>query len=140
MTGWEQRVAARTLDSLVPRRSPKRAEEWPRPSSMDWRAYHDQFLGALGFGERLGVRLLVLAFAFGPLLVVGRPRAVWSLDEAAADRYAQRWFESRWYPVRLAVTALKSWAFLLWAGDPGVQRRLGAHQIGQRSAAPSEST
>lgn len=88
-------------------------------------AFLDGYLRRVPFEAAFGLRAVVWAITWLPLLFVGAPLPVDMLSPEKRAAYVSRWSESRFYFMREGFYLLKAIALMGWAAQPGVRARLG---------------
>lgn len=88
-------------------------------------AFLDAYLRRVPFQAALGLRAMVWAVTWLPLLFVGVPLPADALSPATRARYLSRWTSSRSYFVREGFYLLKAIALMGWGAQPGVRARVG---------------
>jgi hypothetical protein len=85
----------------------------------------DAYLGRVPFQAAIGLRAVVWAITWLPLLFIGVPLPADALSVAARRRYVERWGSSRVYLLREGFYLLKAIALMGWGAQPAVRARLG---------------
>jgi hypothetical protein len=88
-------------------------------------AFLDGYLRSVPLKAALGLRVVVWAITWLPLLFVGVPLPADALAPARRARYLRRWADSRVYFVREGFYLLKAIALLGWGAHDDVRRRMG---------------
>jgi len=88
-------------------------------------AFLDGYLRRVPFEAALGLRVVVWAITWLPLLFVGVPLPVDALSPEKRAAYLKRWSESRVYLQREGFYLLKAIALMGWGAQPVVRARLG---------------
>jgi len=88
-------------------------------------AFLDGYLRRVPFEAALGLRAIVWAITWLPLLVVGVPLPVDALSPERRLAYVTRWQESHLYFMREGFYLLKAIALMGWGAQPVVRARLG---------------
>jgi hypothetical protein len=87
-------------------------------------AFLDGYLRRVPFMAALGLRVVVWAVTWLPLLFVGVPLTANSLSSSVRARYIRRWADSRIYFLREGFYLLKAVALMGWGVQAGVRARL----------------
>ena len=95
-------------------------------------AFLDGYLRRVPFEAALGLRVVVWAITWLPLLFIGVPSPVDALSPERRLTYVTRWSESRVYFLREGFYLLKAISLMGWGAQPVVRARLG---LGPRAAA-----
>jgi hypothetical protein len=88
-------------------------------------AFLDGYLRRVPFEAALGLRVVVWAITWLPLLFVGVPLPASALSPEKRGEYVTRWSESRIYFLREGFYLLKAIALMGWGAQPVVRARLG---------------
>lgn len=88
-------------------------------------AFLDGYLRRVPFEAALGLRVVVWAITWLPLLFVGVPLPAHMLSPEKRAAYVARWVDSRVYFLREGFYLLKAIALLGWGAQPVVRERLG---------------
>jgi hypothetical protein len=104
----------------------------PLAVGRDIAAFLDAYLRRVPARAALGLRLVVWAITWLPLLFVGVPLPASALSPSTRARYLARWSESNVYFLREGFYLLKAIALMGWSANPAVRERLG---IGPLAAA-----
>jgi hypothetical protein len=88
-------------------------------------AFLDGYLRRVPFEAALGLRVVVWAITWLPLLFVGVPLPVDALTPEKRVAYVTRWSESRVYILREGFYLLKAISLMGWGAQPVVRARLG---------------
>jgi hypothetical protein len=88
-------------------------------------AFLDAYLRRVPVQAALGLRVVVWAITWLPLLFVGVPLPAHLLSREVRLRYVQRWSGARLYLVREGFYLLKAIALMGWGAQPVVRARLG---------------
>jgi hypothetical protein len=88
-------------------------------------AFLDAYLRRVPFEAALGLRVVVWAITWLPLLFVGVPLPVDALSPERRLAYVTRWSESRLYFMREGFYLLKAISLMGWGAQPAVRARLG---------------
>ncbi|HEX8793894.1 MAG TPA: hypothetical protein VF765_23285 [Polyangiaceae bacterium] len=97
-------------------------------------AFLDRYLRRVPFEAALGLRVVVWAITWLPLLFVGVPLPADKLSTEKRAAYVSRWAHSRVYFLREGFYLLKAIALMGWGAQPVVRERLG---LGPMAAARS---
>jgi hypothetical protein len=97
----------------------------PVDVARDIAAFVDRYLQRVPPRAALGLRVVVWAIAWMPLLVVGVPLPAHALSRATRERYLARWASSRVYFLREGFYLLKAIALMGWGAHATVRARLG---------------
>jgi len=95
-------------------------------------AFLDGYLRRVPLQAAFGLRAVVWAIGWLPILFVGTPLPAHRLSSAARLRYLQRWASSRIYFVREGFYLLKAIALMGWGAQPVVRARLGLGPMAAR--------
>jgi hypothetical protein len=87
-------------------------------------AFLDGYVRRVPFEAALGLRVVVWAITWLPLLFVGVPLPVDMLPPEKRAAYVARWSDSRVYFLREGFYLLKAIALMGWAAQPVVRARL----------------
>ena len=85
----------------------------------------DRYLQRVPLQAAVGLRAVVWAITWLPLLVVGVPLPADALSPDARRRYLERWAGSRVYFMREGFYLLKAIALMGWGAQPQVRAKLG---------------
>ena len=85
----------------------------------------DGYLGRVPFQAAIGLRIVVWAVTWLPVLFVGIPLSANHLSRPARLRYLERWSSAHAYLIREGFYLLKAIALMGWAAHPDVRARLG---------------
>jgi hypothetical protein len=88
-------------------------------------AFLDRYLRQVPLQAALGLRVVVWAITWLPILFVGVPLPAHMLSKEMRLRYVQRWSTSRVYFLREGFYLLKAIALMGWGDHPDVRARLG---------------
>jgi hypothetical protein len=88
-------------------------------------AFLDSYLRRVPFKAAVGLRIVVWAITWLPLLFVGVPLPAHRLSREMRLRYVHRWSSSRAYFLREGFYLLKAIALMGWGAQPAVRARLG---------------
>jgi hypothetical protein len=88
-------------------------------------SFLDGYLRSVPARAALGLRLVVWAITWLPIVFVGVPRPAHALSPATRMRYIQRWAGSRVYLLREGFYLLKAIALMGWGANDAVRARLG---------------
>ena len=88
-------------------------------------AFLDGYLRRVPFQAAIGLRAVVWAVGWLPVIFIGVPLPAHRLSPQARARYLARWTESRIYFVREGFYLLKAIALMGWGAQPVVRERLG---------------
>lgn len=97
----------------------------PEPIAVDVAAFFATYLGRVPRLAAVGLRLMVWALCWLPIVFVGRPLPASALSPAIRERYLARWAGSRVYLVREGFFLVKTVALLGWGAHPAVRARFG---------------
>src|SRR6516164_9323241 len=86
----------------------------PIDVARDVAAFLDRYLRRVPFQAALGLRVVVWAILWLPLLFVGIPLPADALSTGARSRYIRRWADSRIYFLREGFYLLKAIALMGW--------------------------
>jgi hypothetical protein len=85
----------------------------------------DGYLRRVPFQAAFGLRAVIWAITWLPILFVGIPLSANRLSHETRLRYLARWGSSRVYLLREGFYLLKAMALMGWGGHPDVRARLG---------------
>ncbi len=88
-------------------------------------AFLDGYLRRVPFEAALGLRAVIWAITWLPLLFIGVPLPVDVLSPEKRAAYVARWSDSHVYFLREGFYLLKAIALMGWAAQPAVRTRLG---------------
>ena len=88
-------------------------------------AFLDRYLRRVPFEAALGLRVVVWAITWLPLLFIGVPLPADALSPERRVAYVKRWSESRLYFMREGFYLLKAISLMGWGAQPVVRARLG---------------
>ncbi len=91
--------------------------------ATDVAAFFSRYLQRVPFLAAFGLRFMVWALMWFPIVFVGRPVAASSLSPEVRSRYLARWTESPVYYVREGFFLVKTVALLGWGAHPDVRAR-----------------
>jgi hypothetical protein len=97
----------------------------PLDVALQVAAFLDGYLGRVPFQAAFGLRFVVWAITWLPIVFVGVPLPADQLSPETRARYMQRWTGSRVYFLREGFYLLKAIALLGWGAQPAVRGRLG---------------
>jgi hypothetical protein len=95
----------------------------PDAIATDVAAFFAEYLRRVPFLAAFGLRLMVWALLWLPIVFIGRPVAASSLAPDVRDRYLSRWTESHIYYLREGFFLVKTVALLGWGAHPVVRAR-----------------
>jgi hypothetical protein len=107
------------------------------PIARDVAAYFDQYLASVPPLTRFGLRLMVWALLWLPLVFVGRPTVASDLPVALRERYMDKWVHSGNYYIREGFFLVKTVALLGWGAHPTVRARFGMPPVAAVIPAPA---
>ena len=87
-------------------------------------AFLDGYLRRVPFRAALGLRVVVWAIVWLPLVFVGIPLPAHALSPQTRDRYIRRWADSRVYFLREGFYLLKAVALMGWGAHETVRARM----------------
>ena len=96
----------------------------PLDVARDVAAFLDGYLRRVPFQAALGLRVVVWAIVWLPLLFVGIPLPAHALSPPTRDRYIRRWAGSRLYFLREGFYLLKAVALMGWGAQESVRARM----------------
>jgi hypothetical protein len=96
----------------------------PIDVARDVASFLDRYLQRVPFQAALGLRIVVWAILWLPLLFVGVPLPADALSAPARARYIHRWADSRLYLLREGFYLLKAVALMGWGAHETVRARL----------------
>ncbi len=88
-------------------------------------AFLDGYLRRVPLQAALGLRAVIWAITWLPVLFVGIPLTADRLPPAARARYLERWSSSKLYLLREGFYLLKAIALMGWGAQPSVRARMG---------------
>jgi hypothetical protein len=88
-------------------------------------SFLDGYLRSVPTRAALGLRVVVWAITWLPVLFVGVPLPAHWLSAATRRRYIERWSGSRVYLLREGFYLLKAIALMGWGANDAVRARLG---------------
>jgi hypothetical protein len=88
-------------------------------------AFLDRYLRQVPFQAALGLRVVIWAITWLPVLFVGVPLPAHVLSRETRLRYVRRWQSSHVYFLREGFYLLKAIALMGWGEHPQVRGRLG---------------
>ncbi len=91
--------------------------------AADVAAFFSHYLRRVPFLAAFGLRFMVWALLWLPVVFVGRPVAASSLPPDVRSRYLSRWTESHSYYLREGFFLVKTVALLGWGAHPEVRAR-----------------
>lgn len=97
----------------------------PRDVALSVAAFLDAYLRRVPLQAALGLRLVIWAITWLPVLFVGVPLPAHLLSPATRLRYVERWASARLYFLREGFYLLKAIALMGWGAHPSVRDRLG---------------
>jgi hypothetical protein len=95
------------------------------PVAADVAAFFADYLRRAPLLAAVGLRLMIWALTWLPLVFVGRPLPASALSPEMRERYFDRWVSSRSYYVREGFFLVKTVALLGWGAHPEVRTRFG---------------
>lgn len=101
----------------------------PDEIATDIAAFFSEYLARVPFLAAIGLRLMVWALMWLPIVFVGRPVAASALSPAARDRYLSRWSAAHSYYLREGFFLVKTVALLGWGAHPTVRARFGMPNV-----------
>jgi len=87
-------------------------------------AFLDGYLRRVPFQAAFGLRVVVWAIVWLPLVFVGIPLPAHALSPQARGRYIRRWADSRVYFLREGFYLLKAVALMGWGAHESVRERM----------------
>jgi hypothetical protein len=105
--------------------------------SNDVAAFFVAYLQRVPFLTAFGLRLMLWALMWLPIVFIGRPMAASSLASDARERYLARWTHSHNYYVREGFFLVKTVALLGWGAHPAVRARFSMPPV---AAIPSRAS
>jgi hypothetical protein len=87
-------------------------------------AFLDGYLRRVPFQAALGLRVVVWAIVWLPLVFVGVPLPAHALSPRTRHRYIRRWADSRLYFLREGFYLLKAVALMGWGANVNVRARM----------------
>ena len=104
----------RTLNTLAQRLLAPHEPEAFDPASIDLGGEMSEYVSDMSLAFRIGMRLMVTAFEWLPLFVLGRAKRFTRLNDGEQVLYIARWAEAHSYPMRMMFTSLKMLLSLLF--------------------------
>jgi hypothetical protein len=108
----------------------------PEDLAADVAAFFTEYLRRVPLLAAVGIRLLVWALTWLPLVFVGRPVPASALSPDVRERYLSRWVNSQSYYVREGFFLVRTVALLGWGAHSRVRARFGMPP----KAAPQKAT
>jgi hypothetical protein len=106
----------------------------PLEVALDVARFLDAYLGRVPFQAALGLRVVIWAITWLPVVFVGVPLPADALGRATRLRLVERWAHARLYFVREGFYLLKAIALMGWGRQPSVRARLGLPPVAVESA------
>jgi hypothetical protein len=97
----------------------------PAPLAADVAAFVAGYLRRAPLLSSVGLRLMIWALTWLPLVFVGRPLPASALSPEVRERYFERWVSSPSYYVREGFFLVKTVALFGWGAHPEVRARFG---------------
>ncbi len=107
--------------------------------AADVAAFFAEYLRRVPFLAAIGLRLMVWALLWLPIIFVGRPVAASSLPADVRDRYLARWSEAHSYYLREGFFLVKTVALLGWGAHPEVRARYAMPNVAVTPPARGEA-
>jgi hypothetical protein len=107
--------------------------------ATDVAAFFSEYLRRVPFLAGIGLRLMVWALLWLPIVFVGRPAPASSLPPAVRDRYLAHWTEAHSYYLREGFFLVKTVALLGWGAHPEVRARFAMPKVAVTPAARGEA-
>jgi hypothetical protein len=95
----------------------------PEPLAADVAAFFAEYLRRAPLLAAFGLRVMVWALTWLPLVFVGRPLPASALAPTTRERYLARWVDSHSYYVREGFFLVKMVALLGWGAHPEIRAR-----------------
>jgi hypothetical protein len=95
----------------------------PDDIATDIAIFFSDYLERVPFLAAIGLRVMVWALMWLPIVFVGRPVAASALPADVRDRYLSRWTEAHSYYLREGFFLVKTVALLGWGAHPAVRAR-----------------
>jgi hypothetical protein len=95
----------------------------PDELATDIAAFFTQYLERVPFLTAIGLRLMLWALMWLPLVFVGRPAPASALPPPLLRRYLARWAHAHNYYLREGFFLVKTVALLGWGAHPAVRAR-----------------
>jgi hypothetical protein len=92
-------------------------------------SFLDGYLGRVPARAALGLKVMVWAILWLPIIFVGVPRAADALSPETRARYLLAWSGSRIYYAREGFYLLKAISLMGWGANASVRERLGVGPI-----------
>jgi hypothetical protein len=106
----------------------------PEPVALEVASFLDGYLGRVPLQAALGLRVVVWAITWLPIVFIGVPLTVNRLSPAARARYLARWSSSKVYFLREGFYLLKAISLMGWGAQPEVRARLGLPPVAAERA------
>ena len=107
----------------------------PDELAADVAAFFGDYLKRVPLLAAIGLRLMIWALTWLPIVFVGRPLPVSALSVETRERYLARWVSSRSYYVREGFFLVKMVALLGWGAHPTVRARFAMPPVADPKAA-----
>jgi hypothetical protein len=91
--------------------------------ARDVAAFFDRYLAGVPPLPALGLRVMVWALLWLPILFIGVPLPASALPPALRERYMAKWTHARLYIVREGFFLVKAVALFGWGAHPAVRAR-----------------
>ncbi|AKT43662.1 hypothetical protein [Chondromyces crocatus] len=101
----------------------------PEPIARDVAAFFRDYLARAPLLAAVGLRFMVWALLWLPIVFVGRPVPASALSPALRARYLERWAGARSYLVREGFFLVKTVALFGWGAHPVVRARFGMPDV-----------
>jgi hypothetical protein len=102
-------------------------------------AFFSEYLDRVPFLAAFGLRAMVFALMWSPILFIGRALPASALTPEDRERYLDRWVHSKSYYVREGFFLVKTVALLGWGAHPEVRARFAMPPVAVPHAAPRPS-
>jgi hypothetical protein len=102
--------------------------------ARDVASFFDRYLAGVPPLTAVGLRVMIFALLWFPILFIGVPLPASSLSPAARERYMNKWTHARIYFVREGFFLVKAVALFGWGAHPAVRARFAMPPV----AAPRE--
>jgi hypothetical protein len=106
----------------------------PEDVALAVAGFLDGYLRRVPFQAAFGLRAVIWAITWLPLLFLGLPLTANRLSPGARARYIDRWASSKIYLLREGFYLLKAIALMGWGAQPTVRERLGLGPMAAVSA------
>jgi hypothetical protein len=130
MSPFLRRIAAAFADRIIPP-----GGDIPyRFTDTRGLAFLEKSLAELPPGAAFGLKAMLVALDFGPVLCIFRLSRFVNLSPEDQDRYLEDWQESRIYWRRMVLVLLKTIFGISFYSDPKVLKHLGWYEVCGKSS------